>query len=350
MGWFNRTFNIVDASRAAVAPVAVVQPNPFSTSTLSKVILSELYGVKAVDVSRGVAMKVPAVARGRALICGTLSRHPLTLWKYNADGVDTKLETPKWMTSTKTKQSPIERMLWTLDDLIFYGTSLWATERDDNNQIIDALRVDRSNWSVDPDTLGVLINGQLAKDDQVIIFEGPQEGLLSIAPEAIKASRDMANAWQERVKSPIPMISFKQTDENIQLTDDEIDDLIIDAELARQNGGTAFEPVGFEMRVLGDVKTDLYVEGRNAERLDWGNYLSIPAAMLDGSMSTATLTYSTAEGKRSEFVDYSLNYWASSVEARLSQDDVSPEDTYSRFDISWLTNGSQPANNPRSED
>ena len=75
-----------------------------------------------------------------------------------------------------------------------------------------------------------------------------------------------------------------------------------------------------------------------------------PAAMLDGSMSTATLTYSTQEGKRSEFVDYSLNYWASAVEARLSQDDVTPEGTFVRFDISWLTSPNQPGQNPSQED
>lgn len=318
---------------------------------LSKVIISDLFGMQAPVATRGQAMKIPAVARGRALIAGTLARHPLILKQYAPVGSeDIVLPTPSWMTSTKTRQSPSMRMLWTFDDLIFGGLSLWAIERGDDDAITDAIRVDPANWNIDPDSLGVIVNGKAVSDEEVILFEGPQEGLLSIAAEAIVGSRSMANAWQERVRSPIPLMNIIQTEQNVQLDDDEIDDLIVDSEAARKAGGTVFTPFGFEQKVLGDVKTDLYVEGRNADRLDWGNYLSLPAAMLDGSMSTATLTYSTAEGKRSEFVDYSLNYWASPVEARLSQDDVTGEGNYARLDISWLVNPTQAGTNARSED
>ena len=72
--------------------------------------------------------------------------------------------------------------------------------------------------------------------------------------------------------------------------------------------------------------------------------------MLDGSMATASLTYSTAEGKRSEFIDYSLAYWAMPIEARLSQDDVTSAGTYCRFDLSALATPAQAGTNPATED
>ena len=326
--------------------------SPFTTSSLTKIALADMLGVQNAEVTRADAMKVAPIARGRGLICGTLSRYPLTLWQLGAtEDQDVQLPTPSWMTSTKTLQSPISRMLWTLDDLLFAGLSLWAVERDASGSITDAARVDPSNWSVDPDSLGVLVNGAQVEDPRsVIVFEAPQEGLLTIADDAVRASRNLSKAWQRRVESPIPLITLNQTDANAELDDDEIDDAIDDLETARINGATSFVPFGFQVQVHGDVKTDLFVEGRNAERLDWGNYIGLPAAMLDGSMSTATLTYSTQEGKRSEFVDFSLFYWASAIEARLSLDDVTPPGACVRFNLKWLANPTQQTTNALTED
>lgn len=319
--------------------------SPWASTQLTKIVLNDVYGFSG-DITRADAMKVPAVVRGRGLIVNTLSNSPLVAFDY---ATKTQLPTPMWLTSTKTKQSPIMRMIWTLDDIIFSGMSVWAVERQDG-QIVDALRINPSQWSIDPDGLGVLVNGQPVANDQVIIFEGPQEGLINIASDAVRASRNMANAWQQRVESPIPVVELHETDSATELTEAEIDEAVKAWDIARRNGGTAFTPNSIEVKTHGDVATDLFIQGRNAERLDWGNYLNIPAALLDGSMSTATLTYSTSEGKRNEFIDYSLSYWATAIQARLSQDDITPDGTYVRFDLQWLTNPTQTGTAPESED
>ena len=67
-------------------------------------------------------------------------------------------------------------------------------------------------------------------------------------------------------------------------------------------------------------------------------------------MSTASLTYSTAEGSRSEFIDYSLAYWAMAFEGRLSQDDVTAPGTYTRIDLAALATPIQAGTNPATED
>lgn len=330
-------------------PAAPIR-SPWSGTQLRRIVLSDLAGVKSGEVCRQDAMRIPAIVRSRGLICGTLARHPLTVHDY-ATGA--QVDTPGWATSTATRQSPSQRMLWTLDDLLFAGLSVWAVQRDGgpDGPIVDAIRIDPALWTIDPDGLGVIVQGEPAPDDEVLIFEGPQDGLLTIAEDAIRASRALAHAWQQRVTAPVPLMAIKQTDPNVQLDDDEIDQMIVDSEQARAAGGTVFVPPGFDLDALGAAQApDLYVEGRNADRIDWANMVGLPAAMIDGSMTTASLTYSTAEGKRSEFVDYSLNYWAAAVEARLSQDDVVPEGQYVRFDISWLTTPTQPGTNAPQED
>lgn len=343
MGLFERLFPSTQAASFAMANMPL--RSPWATTSLSRIVLNDLSGINGGDVSRSVAMKIPAVVRGRALIAGTLSRFPLVLREYP----DAELDPAPWMISTNTNESPSQRMLWTIDDLIFSGLSLWAVSRDDNGLILDAGRVSPTRWEVNPDGV-VMVDSKPANPDEIIVFQGPQEGLVTIADSAIRASRNMSAAWQQRVESPIPLIELHATDADAELDPAEVDDAIAQYEAARKKGGTAFTPNAMQLITHGEIKADLFVEGRNAERLDWGNYLSIPAALLDGSMSTATLTYSTAEGKRNEFVDYSLSYWANPIEARLSQDDVTPEGTYARFDISWLTSPTQQGTNPASED
>ena len=348
-----RLFERLFPSAARAVELALTDPrtpirSPWSSTSLSRVALADLEGLAPGEVQRSQAMKVPSVVRSRGLICGTLSRYPLSRWEG-----DTKLTPAPWMVSTNTGQSPRIRMLWTLDDMFFSGLGLWAVERGadgESGNITDALRVPPGQWNVQPDTGIVLVDGRPASTEEVILFEGPQEGLLTIADGAIVASRDMTRAWAARVEAPVPLIVVKQTDTALQLDEDEIDDMLDDFEKARRNGGSVFGPRGYEIDIEGDVKTDLFVEGRNAERIDFGNYANMPAAMLDGSLSTATLTYSTTEGKRSEFVDFSLAYWAMPIEARLSQDDVLPNGQDCRFDLQWLTTPTQPATNPGQED
>lgn len=337
---------------ALAGPGAIA--SPWATTQLARVVLADLFDRDPGIVTRADAMEIPAVARGRDLICGTLGKHPLALFQRGAAGdgsQDVRLPTPAWLESTTTGQSPLLRMVWTLDDLLFSSLSLWALERDDNGNVTDAVRVQPDEWAPDPDSGGVMFRGQLVTDDRsVCLFEGTRDPLLDMARKSVRASQNLAASWQKRVETPIPLMAIKQTDPNAQLDDDEVDEMVLDFDAARRISGVIPVPYGYDVEALGDVAPDLYVAGRNADRLDWANLLGLPAALLEGSQSTASLTYSTQEGRRNELVDYSLSYWAMAVEARLSQDDLTPPGTYVRFDLTYTTTTTQPPNNPGSED
>jgi hypothetical protein len=87
--------------------------------------------------------------------------------------------------------------------------------------------------------------------------------------------------------------------------------------------------------VFGESASSYLVEARNAVRLDVANMTGLPAASLDGSLSTASLTYSTQEGARTELAD-ALRGWTDPISARLSQDDVVPRGQRVRFDVTDL--------------
>lgn len=347
VGIFERVFPRTASTMAVVLnPPALA--SPWTSGQLSRVVVSELAGLRPDVITRASLMRIPAVNRGRGLVCGTLARHPLSLWQDTLPEA-TRLAPAQWMTSTATGQAPALRALWTLDDMAFGGLAVWAVQRVDSN-IVDAIRVPPERWTIHGNS-SIAVDGDVASAEEILIFEGPQEGLVTLAEDSARGSRDLSNAWRQRVAAPVPMVTVRQTDMNVHLTDDEIDSLIKDVEAARSKSGTVFVPEGFEIDAPGAATApDLYVAGRNAERLDWANHWHLPASMLDGSTSTASLTYSTAEGKRSEFLDYTLAYWAMPYEARLSQDDVTPEGTFVRVDLSALATPTQPGTNPATED
>lgn len=337
---FHLTARVAAGTVAPTRQIASPWSNP---SNLSRIVLADILGLDSKIATRADAMRVPAIVKGRALIAGTLSRFPLA--KFEGDA---RVPSDEWMFRTSTAQSPQQRMLWTLDDLVFTGSSLWAVDRADDGSILDAIRVLPEEWELDAD-LRIKVRTETVSPEQVILIEGPQDGLLDIGAAAIGAAHSMRRAWQQRVASPIPLVELHDT-EDIAMEDEEIDDLLAQWEESRKVGGTAYTPSRVEVKVHGDTKTDLFIEGRNAERLDVANLLNLPGSILDGSTATASLTYSTQEGTRTEFVDYCLSYWATAIEARLSLDDVVDPGARVAFDLTWLTTPTTPGNGPARED
>lgn len=330
LDWLRPNASLIEgAERAGQRAIA----SPWADSShLAEIVTADILGMQDSRITRATAMTVPAIVKARALICGTLSRFPLKQLK---DGVET---TPApWMLRTDSPgRDPKQRILWTLDDLIFNGSSLWATKRGSRGELLDAARIRPDLWEIDRDGF-ITINGERVKSEDVILIEGPQDSLLSIGKKSIRGALDLEAAWMDRVKAPVPLVELHITDPNAMLDKKEMQELAQTWEAQRRKGGTAVTPHGIEMKAHGSDKTDLFIEGRNAVRLDVANFLNIPATLLEGSLSTASLTYSTSFGQRNELVDYSLHYWAGAIEARLSQDDVVPRGHAVEFDLEWLT-------------
>ena len=321
---------IRSVERVTQAPAWPAQSSPWAGTSAEKIVRADIQGIRSSSVTREDAMKVPAIVKARALLCGQIAKLPLRAYR----GAE-RIEEKAWMYRSDSAFSPHSRMVWTVDDLIFYGTSLWALKRGPSGEVTDALRVARDRWQIEDD-LGIKVDGEFIADDEVCLIEGPQEGLLSIADTTIDAALDMANAWANRVNSPVPLVELHNTDRAMAMTDDEIDDLIDSWEESRRNGGTAYTPNSIETKIHGQAATDLFIEGRNASRLDFANFTNVPGALLEGSQAQSTLTYSTQEGKRNEFADFTVDYWIGPIAARLSMDDITPSGERVEFDTEIL--------------
>ncbi len=326
----------------------IVEPRPDGVTglwwqqpqnNLTQIVIDDIFGDIPELIDRTTAMKVPAVSRGRNLLVGAISDLPLVAYR-DQERLDPQ---PTWAYRSDL-MAPWHRMAFTIDDLIFHDCSLWARRNGADGFPVDVWRIPIEAWSVDDqnrilvrDDSGVL---RPVDDSEVIYFPGPGGGLLTDGRDTIRGARAIERAWVARTRTPIPPTLFVQKEQG-DATEDEIKALVKAWATARTNpdtAGTAYVPYGLEP-MFPTVADDsqMFIEGRNAVRLDIANLLNIPASLLDGSTATASLTYVTTEGQKSSFHEQSLRYWTAPIEARLSMDDIVPRGQRVRFDITYLT-------------
>jgi hypothetical protein len=319
--------------------------SPWVTGQLSHVVWRDLLGTDLQPVTRAEAMGIPAIARGRHLLTNDASRCPLEVWEG-----DTHLEDAgAWLQRTNLPTSPQHRIVWTVDDLIHYGWSLWIVRRSGPgplDPIEDAARCPFEWWQFGDDGT-VLVNSEPVPAAQAILIPGYHEGILNSSARTIRAARELETQWAHRAANPIPAVELHQTTDD-QLTDDEIRDLVADWKTATTDSGgaVAYTPRSIEVRAHGTAAHDLLVQGRNAAAIDAARALGVPAAMVDASNVNSTLTYETLSGRNLQYVDQSLSLYLGPIEARLSLDDVTPAGTRVRANTAALTTTFLPTGAP----
>lgn len=318
---------------ARLAP-SLMLPGEASAS-LQSLVYRDIYGSDAPEVvTREIAMRVAPIKRARAVIIGRLGDLPFELGTFDTNGeFVADEEQPAWLTQTEsTATTAWYRFAYSLEDVLFTGWCLWAVERDSFGNVTAADRIARDAWrfetSSTPGETGVAIRlaaGQWAPvtdEGSVVLFAGPDEGLLATAHDTIIGWRHMDRAWVGRVRNPIPVMVLHERNEN-GVTTEEAKDAVSTWASARTmpNGAVGFLPANLDLEVHGDVSHELFSEGRNAARIDIANHVNLPVAYLDGSTATSSLTYVTQEGSRNQVID-DLEYWIAPFEAVLSRPDI----------------------------
>ncbi|WP_336630840.1 MULTISPECIES: phage portal protein [unclassified Microbacterium] len=279
-------------------------------------------------------MRVAPVKRGRAVILGRLSDLPMEIGEVVAGEFVADKTQPAWLSETSSiATTPWYRFASALDDVLFTGWALWSVERDESGAITDADYIERSRWKFDATSpTGVawafgteatgLVWMPVTDPRSVVLFAGPDDGLLESAQDSIRGWRHMERAWVGRVRNPIPLIVIEEKEQN-GATPDEAKAIVDAFASARTspNGAVGFLPAKYSIQAMGEAKADLFNEGRNAARIDIANHMNLPVSYLDGSTATSSLTYVTQEGDRHALID-DLEYWLTPFEARLSEADV----------------------------
>jgi hypothetical protein len=280
---------------------------------------------------------------------------PLPYWCQGTDGQLGMLSTEDADRLGVEAQSPWHRMLWTVDDHLFYGESLWyVTDTYTDMRPRTMVRIPWDCW----DRVFIEQTGRYAFVDstgepldpaRIMYLPGPHEGILNFAQRSIRGAVALETSALDIARRPFRLELHQTTD--IELTGTERAELIGQTRTALQdNNGILFTNSAIETNVHPIDSKELLIDGRNAAALDIARDVSMPAAMLDASTPGASLEYATLNGRNQQWLDYGLSLYLDAIDARLSMDDVVPVGQRTAADTSSLTALDRPAAGNPTED
>jgi hypothetical protein len=317
---------------------------------LASVVVADILGIRTEDTpTRAAAIRVPAVARARGVVCTTIAR--IELGAYRGDARLEAPAAPSWLTATDGPMSPFHRLLWTCDDLFFYGWSCWAvTARGPVYPTQMARLQPLVDWKFEPDTGRVLrptADGKwsVANTRDIVLIPGPHEGLLTEGAPAVAHARDLQRSAHNAARFPSAYLGLRQTSgtplrrRSEDATEVTVETVLRDWRNARLNpdgGGVAWLG-GVEVQEIGTFAEHLMTEGRNAADVDIARHAYIPADLIDATVTSSSLQYSTSRDNDRRAIDYGLGAYMSAISGRLTQDDVTPRGDRIAFDLEeWL--------------
>lgn len=316
---------------------------------LDSIVYNDIFGKAGRrHVSRNEAVQIPALSRARLLITSTIPRLPL-----KATNVETgePADVPYWLTHSRGTVTPFHRMLWTVDDLFFYGWSLWSLERDPvSGDITSAARIPYDRWGFD-DNGNIKVDDKPVWDDDVMLIPGVSEGILTYGAATLAEAIHLANAVQKAAETPSAHTELHQTND-APMTEDEVRSLINSWAAARrgENGGVAFTSAGIEVREHGAPSEHLLINARNAVSVDVARHAGIPASMVDAYLSGSSISYANTSARMAELITFGLSPLMNSVTARLSQDDITPHGVAIEYDTTTVVDQLRPFDRRQPED
>ena len=311
-------------------------------------VYGSTYGVASLNVpftwiTRDEAMTVPAVARARNIVAGTLASLPLEL--YNSR--DEELPKPRWMKQPDPNSAYGTMMAWTIDDLIFNATAFWQiieVYKEDGRpsafRYINFTRVtpqyNNNSTMVD----GYLVDGTKVPNSglgSLVTFQALDEGVLKRGASTIKTAIALEQAAKRSAEEPVPNGVLKNT--GMDLPEDQVMNLLARFKAARNTRATAYMTSNLEYQPMQFDNTQLQlVESRKAMQTMIAQMMNVPAYLLDAETG-GSLTYNNAEGQKRYLVDFSLRSIITVLENRLSMDDITIMGQHVRFDLDDFLRG-----------
>lgn len=306
-------------------------------------MFAEMMGRESGPVSRAQALSVPAVQRGRNMIC-SISTLPLTL----LDSENQKHRSPL-LQQLDPDVPNVVTLAQTVEDLLFDGIAWWLVTAQDFAGYPMAVRhLDPSSVSlqppadanhdplpsgVDPRRAVVWVNGDPVPAERIIRFDSPNPPLLRVAGSAIRRAILLDKAARMYAADPRPLDYFTPADGADPASDDEIEQLLAQWKAARQRRSTAYVPAALEYHSVDSPSpAELQlVELQRQATLDIANALGLDPE--DIGISTTSRTYQNAIDRRRDRINDVLAPFMRAITDRLSMGDVTRRGYRVTFDL-----------------
>ena len=296
-----------------------------------------------VTITREQAMTVPAVARARGILAGSIGTIPMET--YN------KITGAHVVNRTLIEQPDpalprVNTIAWLVDDLLFHGAAylqvLDVSLEDGRPYRARRINPGRVTWNVNAD--GTMITSYNVDTKPVppsglnslIVFQSIEEGLIARAGRTLKTAIELEQASYRMASEPVPQMVLMN--EGMNLPGDQVADLMDTFKRARRERSTAYVEGPIKLEVVGlDSAQMQMVEARQFLSAEIARTCGIPAWYLNAE--SASMTYSNVTAERRSLLDFGLRPFISIIEERLSMDDVTPRNQVVRFDIDDFLRG-----------
>lgn len=300
-------------------------------------------------VSRAEALTVPAIRRGRNLICSVAT---LPLITY---GPDQRAHRSPFLSQIDPDVPNVVTLAQTVEDLLCESVAWWQVlERSWNGYPTAARRVDPGSVTLDPPPgrsaaplpsgldprrdagaagpRPVWVDGVQVPARDVIRFDAPNPGLLT-AGRTIRRAILLDQAAAMYAEDPRPQDYFTPADGVDPGSDETVAGILRAWRTARQSRGTAYVPAALRYNTVDSPSpADLQlVELQKQSNLDLANLIGVDPE--DLGVSTTSRTYQNGTDRRRDRINDVLSAYMVAVTDRLGMRDVSRRGWAIRFDL-----------------
>jgi hypothetical protein len=192
----------------------------------------QAFASSTTSVSRDQALSIPAVLRGRNLIC-VISTLPLEM-----RGPDRKVQDSPLLRQIDSQVPNVVTLAQTVEDLLFEGVSWWRITAfgwdgfPTEAQHLDVCTVSTNTpteWrgralpsGIHPDSV-IWVDGEPVDGKLIIRFDSPNPPVLTAGARAIRRALKLDQSAERYADNPRPMDFFTPSDDADPATDEEID-------------------------------------------------------------------------------------------------------------------------------
>jgi len=288
-------------------------------------------------VGRTEAMSVPALARCRNLLAGTIGTIPLMLHKKSTGEM---LGSPLWLDQPSYSQPRSVTIAYTVDSLLFYGQAFWKVvevyQEDGRPSRFEWIANSRVTATLDRDNVFVksyAVDGTTLPMDglgSLITFQSLSDGILNTGTSTIRAAIDVLKASAVSVSQPMPTGIIRNS--GADLDPKEVQGLLAAFKTARNNRSTAYLTSTLEYSPVSFSPKDMmYSDAIFSLSTEIARLCNVPAYYV--SADANSMTYSNVQDERKQFLTLSLQPFISAIEDRLSMDDITARGNVVLFDI-----------------
>ena len=298
-----------------------------------------------VVANRQQAMEVPAVARARGIMCGTIGSLPLHAYNKTTQA---RVYGNPLLTQPDPDLPLSVTMAWTAEDLLFRGWSAWQVlaVNGEDGRPTQARRLDPDtvSWNTDYPTGSKITSfyylGQVLPSTgvgSIIFFNGIDEGILARGGRTIHSALAIEKAISRMAAEPVPTTVLKNS--GVDLPAEQVTNMLTSWKKARQERSTAYLAGNLEIQTLGFDATQMQLaENRMGMASEIARMVNIPAWYLNAE--AASMTYTNVTSERRSLLDFGiLPLLLKPIEQRLSMPDITPITQEVRFDLDEYLRG-----------